>query len=415
MSAQSRLVAHDPDDFATWIQAVRTGFLDSGAVSAEEVAERRARQDISRATGVFEGDRCVATYMSFDQEVTVPGGGVVASDAVTAVTVNPTHRRRGLLRGLITEDLRTAKDRGDVVSTLLPAEYLIYGRFGYGPATSSLEWRVELTRGGLDPRRSGQPEEGAVAFADAAEVRAIGPELYERFRLSQPGAITRNQLFWDLRTGVVTAGPRPWERPFWAVHRDADGVVQGLLTYRVKHTMERNLDAGVATVETLIAATPAAERALWVFLLSHDRVTVVESGSAPVDSLLPLVLPDRRAASVMGDYDFLWLRPLDLPRMLEARTYGVEDEIVLDVRDPLGLAGGRFLLAASEKGASVTPTTRNADLVLGTGALASLYLGDESAQRLLAAGELEAGRAEAPVRADLLFRTGRRPWCPDGF
>ncbi|WP_052848534.1 GNAT family N-acetyltransferase [Streptomyces avicenniae] len=415
MSVHTRLVAGNKEDTEAWVRAVHVGFLRLQELTEEDLATRQARQDFSRAAGVFDGDRCVATYKSFAQEMTVPGGGVVSSNAVTGVTVTATHRRKGLLRGLITEDLRAAKERGDVVSALDAAEYRIYGRFGYGPTTSAVTWRVDVTRAGLDARRTGREGEGGISFLDAAQVREIGPELHERFRRTQPGAIDRDPLFWDLHTGAVRVGSRPWELPYWALHRDADGVPQGLVSYHVTHGRRGNLDTAELKVGSLIAATPAAERALWLFLLSHDRVTTLTAELSAPDAMLPLLLPDRRAASVTEDSDFIWLRPLDLPRMLEARTYGVEDEIVLDVRDPLGLAQGRYLLAASPEGASATPTGRDADLTLDTTALAQLYLGDESAVRLVAAGQVTAGRAEAPVRADLLFRTGRRPWCPDGF
>ena len=54
--------------------------------------------------------------------------------ALTNVTVAPTHRRRGLLRRMITNDLRSAADRGEPVGIPIASEYPIYGRFGYGAA-----------------------------------------------------------------------------------------------------------------------------------------------------------------------------------------------------------------------------------------------------------------------------------------
>lgn len=113
--------------------------------------------------------------------------------------------------------------------------------------------------------------------------------------------------------------------------------------------------------------------------------------------------------------DWLWLRVLDVPRALEARTYGTAGSLVLDVRDGTGLTAGRFLLEASPAGASCAPTTRSADLVLDVRELASLYLGDESAVRLVALGSVEEGRPGAAASADALFRAGRRAWCPDIF
>ncbi|KOU40485.1 hypothetical protein ADK55_31655 [Streptomyces sp. WM4235] len=41
---------------------------------------------MSRTQGAFDHGRCVATFRSFDQELTVPGGGRVPANAITNVT-----------------------------------------------------------------------------------------------------------------------------------------------------------------------------------------------------------------------------------------------------------------------------------------------------------------------------------------
>jgi predicted acetyltransferase len=362
------------------------------------------------------GGRCVATYRSFDQQLTAPGGALLAANAVTAVTVNATHRRRGLLTRMITADLAEAKERGDVVATLIAAEWPIYGRFGFGPAAAYTSWRVNADQAGLDPRWAGPGDGGSLAFADGAEVRKAGPEIHERFRAGQPGAVDRPPLHWEKATGEVRFGDDPWKEPFHVLHRDADGVPQGLLTFTTDGAWAANQPAGTAEVRDLFAATPAAERALWHFLLSADWVATVNTGDRGPDDPLPFLLPNPRAAAVTGHADFLWLRPLDLPRMLASRGYAAEGELVLGVRDPLGLTEGRFLLAASPEGASCRPTTtRGPDISLDTGTLGQLYLGDISARRLAALGALDEETPGAVARADLLLHTGRRPWCSDTF
>lgn len=52
---------------------------------------------------------------------------------------------------MMERDLAAAKERGDVVATLIAAEYRIYGRYGFGPATSATQWEIDVTRAGLDP------------------------------------------------------------------------------------------------------------------------------------------------------------------------------------------------------------------------------------------------------------------------
>ena len=64
---------------------------------------------------------------------------------ITDITVSPTHRRRGLLRRLITDDLQDAVDRGVPLAALTVSEGSIYGRFGFGPATHVQHVEVDTT------------------------------------------------------------------------------------------------------------------------------------------------------------------------------------------------------------------------------------------------------------------------------
>ncbi|MFI7238794.1 GNAT family N-acetyltransferase [Streptomyces cyaneofuscatus] len=416
MSVDVRTVT--ASDYPDWLRAVQNGFLTAGSPSEDDVAERLADTDLSRLQGAFDAGRCVATFRTFAQRLTVVGGATVPADAISGVTVAPTHRRRGLLSRMMATDLAAARERGEVVATLIAAEYPIYGRFGFGPAAWTAEWEVSVHRAGLDPRRSGQPEDGGrIEMVDGADVRKYGPELHARLAALRPGVVSRSERWWKLQTGAAALpAHEKWTEPFYVIHRDADGEVDGLMVYGTDDKWgDAKQPLNTATVRDLIALTPAAERALWHFLCSVDWITTVRSGYRAPDDLLPQLLPDPRAARTVTYADWLWLRLLDVERALEARSYEREASLVLDVRDGGGVAEGRFLLDVSPDGARCTPTTRSADLALGAGELAALYLGDESARRLVDLGRAEELRTGAAGTADAVFRTGRRPWCPDIF
>ncbi|WP_344080607.1 GNAT family N-acetyltransferase [Streptomyces crystallinus] len=403
-------------EFADWLRAVSTGFLRPPVVSENDRAGRLANSDLSRTQGVFDRGRCVATFRSFAQELTVVGGAAVPTSAVTNVTVSPTHRRRGLLSRMMAVDLAAAKERGEVAATLIAAEYPIYGRYGFGPATWTAEWEVDTGRTGLDPRWSGPEDGGRIDLVASEDVRKLGPELFERFRPLAPGAVDRGTRWWELATGAATRDDHPWSEPFWAVYRSAAGEVEGLAAY---HADERWTDAkqplNTATVRQLIGLNPAAERALWHFVCSVDWIARVRTGYRAPDDLLPLLLPDPRAARMVTHADFLWVRLLDVVRALEARTYAATGTLVLEVTDASGLASGRYRLDADPSGASCALTTASPDLTLDVRELGTLYLGDESAVRLAALGLVAEETAGAASRADALLRTGRRAWCPDMF
>ncbi|POX41289.1 GNAT family N-acetyltransferase [Streptomyces sp. Ru73] len=414
MSLEVRTVGEE--EFSGWMEAVATGFTRSpGTLTKEEVEFRRAGTDFTRTQGGFDDGHCIATFRSFPQELTVVGGARVPADAVSQVTVSPTHRRRGLLSRMMAQDLAAAKERGEAVATLIAAEYPIYGRYGFGPATWFTEWRVDVARAQLGSRYSGPECGGRVDFASPAEVRALGPALHDRFRTRQHGAVTRDERWWQLATGEVQWPAMEWKEPFHALYRSPAGAVDGLVTYTMDDHWEHKRPEQTVQVSKLIAVSPEAERALWHFLYSIDWALHVKTGARAPDDVLPLLLGDPRAASIEEHADYLWIRPLDVPRLLEARTYAVPGSLVLEVRDAAGYAAGRYHLDAGPDGATCTRTTRSADLTLDVAELGSLYLGDESATRLAALGRVQEDRPGAPATADALLRAARRPWCPDMF
>ncbi|KPI10192.1 UPF0256 protein [Actinobacteria bacterium OK074] len=410
-------------DLQEWIRARSAGFLRAPVVSDEELANTRTYADLSRTLGAFDagaGGRCVATFRSFAQEITAVGGAAVPADAISNVSVTATHRRRGLLTRMMAQDLAAAKERGDVVATLIAAEYGIYGRYGFGPATHAAYWTIDALRTGLDPRVPVPDDGGRIDLADAAEIRKVGPELHERLRRRQPGVVDRDEHWWKLNTGLVPRNDRPRPEPFYAVYRSASGEVDGLVVYVCDETWtDAKQPAQTATVHDLIAATPAAERALWHYLCSLDWITTVTTGPRAPDALLPHFFPDPRAARITTLADWLWVRILDVVRALEARTYGGTGTLVLEVEDPAGLAGGRFRLTVGADGRGVCepvdPAGEAAQLVLGVAELGALWLGDVPVSRLVALGRVQERQEGVAFVADALLRSSGRPWCPDMF
>jgi len=273
-------------------------------------------------------------------------------------------------------------------------------------------WGVLSWRSRLD-RRS---EAFVVNYQKAEDVRKLGPELHERLRRTQPGVVSRDELWWRVTTGAVRFWPT-FQEPYYAVYRSAGGEVEGMVAYTADDDWgDSKQPLNTVRVKWLTGVTPAAERALWLYLCSIDWVVKVKSGWRAPDDLLPHLLPDPRAAAVTTQADWLWVRMLDVVRALQARTYGAAGSLVLEVADRAGPAGGRYRLEASADGTGVcVPTGESADLTLDVAELSVLWLGDESAVRLAALGRVREERAGAARQADALLRTSRRPWCPDVF
>ncbi|TFI17735.1 GNAT family N-acetyltransferase, partial [Micrococcus endophyticus] len=78
---------------------------------------------------------------------------------------------------------------------------------------------------------------------------------------------------------------------FAAVHRDADGAVQGVALYRFDGWEK---EPATVSVEVFLAATDAAARQLWRYLTRLDLIERLRMTRCPDDGGLEQVLADRR-------------------------------------------------------------------------------------------------------------------------
>ncbi|MYV96990.1 GNAT family N-acetyltransferase [Streptomyces sp. SID3343] len=406
------------DDIVAWTDAMSIGFHKVPDPDKENQEKRiehwRERAEFGRSRGAFDGDRCVGTFRSFATGLTVPGGAIVPVSAITNVTVSPTHRRRGLLTRMMRADLADAAARGEAAAILIAAEYRIYGRFGFGVAADFQKLRLDTLRTRFTPGVLAEPG-GVVELVSPLEMTRVGPAVHEEFRRLRPGVIGRSALWWDLYTGVRSAPKGPEPARFHAVYRDPSGRITGLIGYRSDDHWDEMVPKVTLLVDQLIALTPQAEAALWQYCANVDYVNAVEAADRSPDELLTMLVDDPRAITSGSRRDFLWARILDVPAAFSARTYGAPGRIVLDVRDDLGHARGRFAIDNGPGAAACTPTEDAPDLSLDAAALGALYLGAGSPVRLATAGRLTEHTPGAAARAEAMLRTEREPWCPDWF
>jgi predicted acetyltransferase len=370
----------------------------------------------------LETDRCllavtadgrpVGTAATHSFELTLPGETLAPAPGVTAVGVLPSHRRQGVLSALMRHQLAELRARGEFLSVLLASEATIYGRFGYGPATYTARLTVPRHKAALAvPRSRGVAQapatgsdSGSVEVLRRAECGEILEEVYDRYRRTQPGALSRPHRWWALRAGQPPISPAP---RYVAVHRDADGVPDGYASY--------SIESGTLTVDETITADDAVFTALARFVLGHDLVSQVVFQHVPPDHPLRRQFADFRAGEVSGDMDWLWVRLLDVPRALTARGWFTDGELVLDVEDPFLGEHGRYLLTVRDGKADCVPTDREPDLSLDIGDLGSVYLGGTAPSTLVRAGHIRAHRPGAATLADALFRADRSPHCLHWF
>ncbi len=392
-----------------------------GPVAQPEPGWRRRLFEYDRSLAAFDaalpGGGPVGTAGVYSFGMAVPGA-VLPTAGVSMVGVLPTHRRRGILRSLMHRQLADIAARGEEpIAALWASEAPIYGRYGYGRASSHAFFRFGRAEGTL---AAGGPSDPALSLR-LAEPRDAVTELakvYDSVLPGQPGFFTRNNDWWE-RILEDLPEERHGASPLRCLLAEDASGVRGYALYRGIGRWEDGtfLADSALIVSELIAADPAASAALWGDLLSRDLLTQISADLRPADDPLLYQLSDpRRARPQVADN--LWVRIIDLPAALAGRAYSVPVEVVLEVSDELLPANaGRWRLrsAGPDAAASCERTTDPADIALDVREAGAAYLGGTRLGALAAAGlvtELRPG-ALRPLSAALSWDPA--PWCPHIF
>ena len=369
-----------------WIEAVLRGFRDDRAEddSVERwVKHYRADDVIVRGAWLPDGEfgagpMPVATYASLDKTLNA-GRELLPLRMITDVTTSAAHRRKGLLRRLIEDDLSDAVARGVPIAALTAAEATIYGRWGFGPAT--FRTGVEVDTGpGFELRDFVDP--GRVELVEPADAWPHVKAVFDIFHKRQRGSVEWPSPYEDMHTGAWDPGSGGANRKIrTAVHLDASGTVDAFAIWKPG-------EDNTVKVDEMVALTPQAQLALWSFLGGMDRVAKVTFNLFHPDDPLTWALTDLNRVRTTEVQEFLWLRVLDVPRALAARPWAGDGSVVVEVDDPQGHASGRFAVMAADGVATVVRTDEPADVRLTAETLGALYLGGVRVPHLRRAGRV---------------------------
>jgi predicted acetyltransferase len=404
--------AVSPDELPAFFRALSRAFGEDA--SDDDLAIERITAEAERTLAVFDGDEIVANAGAFTFDMTVPGGHVPTA-GVTYVGVQPTHRRRGILRDLMRRQLADVHERGEPLAALWASEAAIYGRFGYGQAVQRLRIEIDRVDASL---RSDLPtaDDVVVRLVRAADATDDIEEIDRAVASQRPGSFVRDKRWIELlvqdpesrrggmsslQCAIATRGGRP----------------VGYTLYRTKPQAVRPhlLPDG----EVLVAAHAAEDVDTYValarLLLSLDLMRKVAWWNVPLDTPLPHLLVDpRQARSTL--LDGIYVRVVDVPTALTARAYFTDVDAVLEISDPLcPWNEGRWRLVARGDDRSCEPTDAEPDLRLTAESLGAIYLGGTSLASLAAAGRVQARDAATLRLLTTAFRSDVAPWCPTVF
>lgn len=412
MTWETRIL--EPARWDEWYDRVCRAF-GGPAEPAEERALWHDLTETERSLAVLDAGEVIGTAGAFSFRMTVPGGDLVPAAGVTMVTVQATHRRRGVLTSMMRRQLDDVRAAGEPLAVLTASEPAIYGRFGYGCATRQLTARIDTSR----VRLPLPGDEGAV---EGVRLRVVPPvaaldaceAVYADQVARRPGMLAR-QPGWERLPVCDPPEGRDGAGELLCVLAERDGEVTGYARYAVRAQWSPAGPDGTVVLRDLAAVDPVSRAALWRYLFGMDLASNLTSHNLPADDPLWSMVSDLRRCQV-GIREGLFVRPVDVGAALAARTYTVPVDVVLDVTDSFcPWNSGRWRLAGDSKGASCARTRDAADLTLSVRELSAAYLGGFSLAALASAGRVTETRAGALTEASVAFHGTVEPWLPHGF
>lgn len=380
-------------------------------LSVEDSSEQTAVYDDALQAPSLHAGKPVATFASFPGTLNMGTGRLLPARQITAVTVSPTHRRRGILRRVITEDLQRAQAAGMPAAILTASEATIYGRFGFGAVTEGTKFSLKCARGAA---MRAEPI-GSVIAVDPATQEEIIVRLLTEAHQGTFGSVSHSRFdignamgLWEDYDALT-----PIKNLRAALHRDAQGSIDGFVSYEFSGWKAKT---PALTIGHLITLNGAARRELIGYLADHDLIEEI-TGTGPIDDVLRSSLENIRDYKIVRSSDHLWLRILDIPAVLTARSYRNDGKISLGVRDDLSLANGAWEISVQDGVPRVhrAPADKRIDATLDIRDLAPLVMGTHSASHLFQAGLLSVHHSAALEILDSLFSAHEIPYCQAAF
>ena len=340
-------------------------------------------------------------------------GGAVPCQGVAWVGTIKTHRRRrpdasapGIATAIMNETLRVARERGQVVSALMPFRGSFYEKFGYGFVERRCEWRVPMS---VLPR--GDYGDGFRFYDPGRDFDAL-VQFKQRLTERTHGDIERPASTWkqylDDDSGHLV------------VERSGDGPIRSFLyfeqtfkdhldTLRVEESLHEDAAGLLRQLKFLaslrdqyasvIITLPGDLRLNW--LLAETQLTHREKRNHPTPECRP--------------FTRMQVRVLDHARLLAAMKLPAQaaGKCVVAIREVEGQVT-KLSIELADGRATATPTGASPDLEMTDRVWAAVALGDLPASRAAELG-LVTVTNRTPLAVLDVLAAGPAPYCREYF
>lgn len=383
---------------------------------AEDESRRDKLRPMDRRFALMSGDQVQGGCISYVFELDLPGGARVPAAGLAGVGILPTAQRRGGLRLLLEAHLNNCREQGDAVSVLMSSESGLYGRFAYAAATEWVVYRLDTRAFAL---KEALHDQGIIELlGDEAEARTVCGTIHAA--QNRAGELQRDVGWWQ---EVIHSDKRSWlggGDQFVAVHRDPGGEADAYALYVIEEIKTEN---GVrdgnqrsrVVLRELVTLNTQAQAAMFQYLCNIAWVRELVWELAPPDPAIKHLMSDARQLAQISRCDMLWMRVLDMPRLLMERAYAEEAYLEFDyIDEQYPDQSGGFRLTTNI-GDSKSNLIERLDvggaerLCFGPEQLGAMVLGGTRAITLYQLGQITGEEAQAR-QLDKLLLTDEAPF-----
>ncbi len=374
----------------------------------------RIKSDVRVKAGDFllaeRGGEPIGTATSIAMTMWVRGDPVPCQGVAHVGTIK-THRRKaatgpGVATIVMNETLRAARERGFVISALMPFRGSFYEHFGYGFVERRNEWTLPmavLPKGDFEDIRFSKPE-------DLDEITRFKQGVTERGH----GDIERSRNLWEQYAKAADGGHT-------IVDRSADGAIQSFMAF--EHAHDPNGPDTVRVWEAMYENIPALLRQLHFLASLRDQYSGVKL-TLPADLRLNLLLAETQmthrsnrnhATPEARPFNRMQVRVLDHAKLLSAMKLQTDSKgsVIVGIRETEGCVT-KLAIEVGEGRAIARPTQGSVQIEMPDRVWAPVVFGDLWASEAHRHGLIATTDARALKVLDA-FAAGGAPWCHEYF
>jgi len=451
MSSQQLVQAWTPSE-SEWsgiTRCISDAFGETVEPTSDEL--KRKLRPSERRVAVGDAQGAIGGCFAYDFSVSLGGGARCQAGGLCGVGITPAAQGRGGLRAMMQHHLRQSIDLGDAASVLMASESGIYQRYGYGIATEMVQWHMNtLEFSLLDPDFNEKPRIKQVGSeqlsAEQAAVEQITGEqtsseqspveikivhdrslaipilesIHRKHCAVQAMEVVRDELWWramlePVEPGWVSVG----NSKFIAISYNREHLADGYAIYSCKNSPDTHFSHGRADSTVVLTEictnSMAAEIALFQYLVNLPWCRQLLWELGPVDPRIRHFMSDPRQLWQQRRVDMMWLRPLNVEKLLTDRFYIGDGSVVIDYIDPwFPELSGRWSLTVNAARSVLRASDSSRYVALGPSEFAAIYAGTIRVTELASVGKI-TGDHEQIVALDRLLIPERAPFNATRF